>query len=109
MKDERIKLVDIENVVLGVPSFYRPYFIQHKKINTLEAVAVYCFGHTLYEMTFGSPLHGSVVESYPTGCPSLLSRCKDILRNSEFSTNEKKRKKVVSCFFLQFSFHNINS
>lgn len=69
----RVKLLDIENGVLGVPSFYRPYFIQHKKINSLEAIDVYCFGHTIYEMTFGNPLHESVVESYPASCPQLLS------------------------------------
>lgn len=72
--NDRAKLLDIENGVLGVPSFYRPYFIQHKKINTIHAVDVYSFGHTLYEMTFGSPLHESVAESYPGSCPSLLSK-----------------------------------
>ncbi|CAH1959468.1 unnamed protein product [Acanthoscelides obtectus] len=60
--NDRIKLLDIENGILGVPSFYRPYFIQHKKINTMQAVDVYCFGHVLYEMTFGVPLRESVVE-----------------------------------------------
>lgn len=73
IENDRVKLLDIENGVLGVPSFYRPYFIQHKKINTLEAIDVYCFGHTIYEMTFGSPLHESIVENYPAGCPHLLS------------------------------------
>lgn len=72
--NDRVKLLDIENGVLGVPSFYRPYFVQHKKINTLHALDVYCFGHTLYEMTFGSPLHESVAESYPNSCPTLLSK-----------------------------------
>lgn len=72
--NDRVKLLDIENGVLGVPSFYRPYFIQHKKINTLHAIDVYSFGHTLYEMTFGSPLHESIAETYPSSCPSLLSK-----------------------------------
>lgn len=57
--------MDIENGVLGVPSFYRPYFMQHKKINNVEAIDVYCFGHVLYEMMFGTPLHESIAENIP--------------------------------------------
>ncbi|XP_017769864.1 PREDICTED: PX domain-containing protein kinase-like protein [Nicrophorus vespilloides] len=71
--NERIKLLDIEDGILGVPSFYRPYFMQHKKINTLEAIDVYSFGHVLHEMTFGAPLHESVVEQLPQqDCPTHL-------------------------------------
>lgn len=39
--------------------------MQHRKISTLEAIDVYCFGHTIYEMAFGSPLHESVVDTIP--------------------------------------------
>lgn len=63
-----MKLLDIENGILGVPSFYRPYFMQHKKINNMEAIDVYCFGHVLYEMMFGTPLHESIAENIPN-CP----------------------------------------
>lgn len=42
--------------------------MQHKKINNLEAVDVYCFGHLLFEMMFGTPLHESIVEDIPD-CP----------------------------------------
>ncbi|KAJ8948079.1 hypothetical protein NQ318_008430 [Aromia moschata] len=69
IEEDRIKLLDIENGILGVPSFYRPYFMQHRKINNLQTVDVYCFGHVLYEMTFGTPLHESVVDCIPD-CPS---------------------------------------
>lgn len=68
----RVRLLDVENGVLGVPSFYRPYFVQHRRINTMQAVDVYCLGHTLYEMAFGAPLHESVCDSYPPDCPALL-------------------------------------
>lgn len=54
------RLVDIENFVLGVPSFYRPFFVQHSKIHTSELIDVYSFGHLLYELTFGYPLQESV-------------------------------------------------
>lgn len=53
------RLLDIENFVLGVPSFYRPFVVQHSKIHATEAIDVYSFGHLLYEMTFGYPLQES--------------------------------------------------
>lgn len=67
LENDRVKLVDIENGILGVPSFYRPYFMQHRKINTIQAIDVYGLGHTLYEMAFGAPLHESVYEQLPSG------------------------------------------
>ncbi|XP_069682231.1 PX domain-containing protein kinase-like protein isoform X2 [Periplaneta americana] len=72
LEQGRVKLLDIENGVLGLPSYYRPYFVQHKKIQTLEAVDIYCFGHVLYEMAFGHPLHESVCDIFPSNCPPLL-------------------------------------
>lgn len=71
IKNDRVQLLDIENGILGVPSFYRPYFIQHRKINSFEAIDVYSFGHSLYEMTFGTPLHESTTEEFPN-CPEML-------------------------------------
>ncbi|CAH1162929.1 unnamed protein product [Phaedon cochleariae] len=65
--DDRAKLLDLENGVLGVPSFYRPYFMQHKKIHTMEAVDVYCFGHVLYEMAYGAPLRESITDDIEDG------------------------------------------
>lgn len=73
LENDVVKLVEIENGVLGLPSFYRPFFMQHRKISSLEAVDVYCFGHVLYEMAFGNPLHESVCDNLPTNCPSILS------------------------------------
>lgn len=63
------RLVDIENFILGVASFYRPFFVQHSKINTCELIEVYSFGHLLYELTFGYPLQESIVRQ-PIECPS---------------------------------------
>lgn len=63
------RLVDIENFILGVPSFYRPFFVQHSKINTSELIDVYSFGHLLYELTFGYPLQESITRQ-PIECPS---------------------------------------
>lgn len=80
LENDRIRLLDIENGVLGVPSFYRPYFVQHKRIHSLQMIDVYSFGHTLYEMAFGCPLHESVCENYPTNCPPLLSKLDLLLK-----------------------------
>ncbi|KAK9875306.1 hypothetical protein WA026_007702 [Henosepilachna vigintioctopunctata] len=79
VENNKVRLLDIENGVLGVPSFYRPYFMQHRKICSMEAIDVYCFGHTLYEMTFGAPLHESMVESFPDCSSPLKSVLESIL------------------------------
>ncbi|KAI1234526.1 hypothetical protein IHE44_0003581 [Lamprotornis superbus] len=65
------KLLDLENSLLGLPSFYRSYFSQFRKINTLEGVDVHCFGHLLYEMTYGRPPDMIPVESFPPA-PSVF-------------------------------------
>lgn len=65
-------LLGIEGGLLGLPSFYRPFIIQHRRLDTTQAIDMYCFGHVLYEMTFGRPLHTSSTESYPaTFSPAL--------------------------------------
>ena len=55
-----------------VPSFYRPVFVQHSKINTCEAIDVYGFGHLLYEMCMGYPLQDSYARQI-SDCPDSLS------------------------------------
>ncbi|CAF96010.1 unnamed protein product, partial [Tetraodon nigroviridis] len=59
------RLVDVENGLLGVPSFLRPAFTQHRKINTMESVDVFSFGVLLYEMTYGRPADSVPVNHYP--------------------------------------------
>uniref|UniRef100_A0A8C4W7I1 PX domain containing serine/threonine kinase like n=1 Tax=Gopherus evgoodei TaxID=1825980 RepID=A0A8C4W7I1_9SAUR len=61
------RLLDLENSLLGLPSFYRSYFSQFRKINTLEGVDVHCFGHLLYEMTYGRPPDSIPVDGFPPG------------------------------------------
>lgn len=48
--------------------------MQHKKICTLEAIDVYCFGHVLYEMAIGSPLHESYIVDEILDCPPPISK-----------------------------------
>ncbi|XP_063282936.1 PX domain-containing protein kinase-like protein isoform X1 [Pelobates fuscus] len=70
LEGETCKLMDIENALLGLPSFYRSYFTQFRKINTLENIDVHCFGHLLYEMTYGRPPDSIPLDQFPPA-PSL--------------------------------------
>jgi PX domain-containing protein kinase-like protein len=54
-----IKLTDMLNSLLGLPYFYRPYVLQYKKIQNMEQVDVYGFGHVLYEMYYGQQMLAS--------------------------------------------------
>uniref|UniRef100_A0A3B3TUK2 PX domain containing serine/threonine kinase n=1 Tax=Poecilia latipinna TaxID=48699 RepID=A0A3B3TUK2_9TELE len=60
------RLVDVENGMLGVPSVLRPAFTQLRKINTAESIDVFCFGHLLYEMTYGRPPDSVPVDQFPS-------------------------------------------
>uniref|UniRef100_A0AAY4BYW6 PX domain containing serine/threonine kinase n=1 Tax=Denticeps clupeoides TaxID=299321 RepID=A0AAY4BYW6_9TELE len=66
VEDNTCKLLDIENSLLGLPSYYRPYVTQFRKINTTEAIDVYSFGHLLYEMTYGRPPDAIPVDQLPS-------------------------------------------
>eukprot|EP00794_Sanderia_malayensis_P006160 gene6160-6870_t len=66
------RLLDIENGILGLPSLYRPHIIPIKKIQTTEALDVYCFGHLLFEITFAEPLNSSCIDQFPPNCPPML-------------------------------------
>ncbi len=93
ISDGTARLLDIENFVLGVPSFYRPFFVQHSKIATAEHVDVYSFGHLMYEMSIGYPLQESVTRQ-PIECSESLS---ELFGMENFARNSKH-------FFLLFVF-----
>ncbi|XP_032519991.2 PX domain-containing protein kinase-like protein [Danaus plexippus] len=65
-------LLDIENLLMGVPSLCRPYVLDVRRANTMESVDVYCFGRTLYEMAFASPLQQHYCDVYPDNIPQDL-------------------------------------
>lgn len=65
IENQNVLLMDIENAILGVPMYYREFLTEHRKINTMEAIDVYSFGHTLYEMTYGEPLQTSSTDNFP--------------------------------------------
>ncbi|XP_073844562.1 PX domain-containing protein kinase-like protein [Musca autumnalis] len=80
--DDCVKLLDVENYILGVPSFYRPFFVQHGKIYKSEAIDVYCFGHILFEMAMGYPMQESIVRQI-TDCPEVLKNLLESILSKE--------------------------
>lgn len=76
IEDNVAKISDIENGIFGLTSFYKPYFIENRKIRTLEDVDVYCFGHVLYEMAFGERLQCYYCDIVPSDCYDNFSKLK---------------------------------
>lgn len=80
IEGQTCKLLDIENWLLGLPSYHRQHILQFKKIQTTEMMDVYCFGHLLYEMTFGHELEQESCDTFPPECsPQLRSVLESIL------------------------------
>lgn len=62
--NQRAQLLDVENILLGGSSLYRPYLLQLRR-TTAEAIDVYSFARTLYEMAFATPLEDYCCDDYP--------------------------------------------
>uniref|UniRef100_A0A4W4EWY6 PX domain-containing protein kinase-like protein n=1 Tax=Electrophorus electricus TaxID=8005 RepID=A0A4W4EWY6_ELEEL len=87
IEDNTCKLLDIENSLLGLPSYYRPYVTQFRKINTTESIDIYSFGHLLYEMTYGRPPDAVPVDQYPSvAYMSVVSVLQSILTTEACKT-----------------------
>ncbi|XP_026492807.2 PX domain-containing protein kinase-like protein [Vanessa tameamea] len=67
IENQTALLMDVENFLMGVPSLYRPFLLELKRTSSAEAVDVYCFGRTLYEMAFAAPLESYYCDIYPEG------------------------------------------
>ncbi|KAL3852603.1 hypothetical protein ACJMK2_016222 [Sinanodonta woodiana] len=80
-------LLDIENWLLGVPSYYRNFVVQFKKIKTTELFDVYCFGQLLYEMTFGQELETESCDNFPPSCPAELRSVLESILTTEACKN----------------------
>lgn len=83
IEDECVKLLDIENYILGVPAFYRPFFVQHSKLHSTDVIDVYCFGHVLFEMAMGYPLQESVVRQISGDCAEELKNVLELILSKE--------------------------
>ncbi|XP_077982447.1 PX domain-containing protein kinase-like protein isoform X2 [Glandiceps talaboti] len=77
------RLLDLENGFLGLPSFYRQYFTQFKKISTTEAIDIYCFGHLLYEMVFGESLNAATKDDFPAHLPPPIKAVLESILTTE--------------------------
>ncbi|XP_068620282.1 PX domain-containing protein kinase-like protein [Battus philenor] len=65
IENQKVLLLDLENVLLGVPCLYRPYLLEQRQTNTAESIDVYCFGRTLYEMAFAATFEQYYCDNYP--------------------------------------------
>lgn len=66
------RLLDVENALLGVSTFHRRAYLQLHKLNTIESLTVYCFGHLVYEMSTGKPLDTLHCDNISYTCPHEL-------------------------------------
>eukprot|EP00058_Branchiostoma_floridae_P008986 XP_002594474.1 hypothetical protein BRAFLDRAFT_87663 [Branchiostoma floridae] len=74
LEENCCRLLDLENSVLGLPPYYRYFLTQLRKVQTMEQVDVYSFGHLVYEMAFGDQLQTATLEMLPLDCPGELSK-----------------------------------
>ncbi|KAG5669988.1 hypothetical protein PVAND_000276 [Polypedilum vanderplanki] len=77
------KLSAIENFLLGVPSFYRPFFVQNNKIQTMEQVDLFTFGHVVFEMQSTYSLQEPFIRSEITDCPVALKSFLEMMISKE--------------------------
>ncbi|KAK6175076.1 hypothetical protein SNE40_013612 [Patella caerulea] len=87
LSDNKCYLIDIHNTLLGLPSYYRPFYAQYKKIQTVELIDVYCFGQLLYEMTFGCPLNAPSCDIFPPECPAQIRSVLESILTTEACKN----------------------
>ncbi|XP_071521348.1 PX domain-containing protein kinase-like protein isoform X2 [Panulirus ornatus] len=81
------RLLDLENQVVGLPNQLRSHMIYHRKINSIEAVDVYCFGHVLYEMIFQKRLTTNTCNEFPPECPPLSRSVLESILSAEACKN----------------------
>lgn len=79
IENQRALLMEVENFVIGVPCLYRPYLLELRRVTTPEDIDVYCFGRTLYEMTFAIAPEDPHCDYFPDGInmdlESVLHMC----------------------------------
>ncbi|XP_041350075.1 PX domain-containing protein kinase-like protein isoform X2 [Gigantopelta aegis] len=81
------RLTELENWLLGVPSYYRVYVTEFKKIQTTEQIDVYTFGHLLYEMVLGYQLNAPSCDSFPPSCPAQIRSVLESILTTEACKN----------------------
>ncbi|XP_072942564.1 PX domain-containing protein kinase-like protein [Epargyreus clarus] len=64
IENQRALLMDIENILMGVPCVHREQLLSVRRLGGAPAADVYGFGRTLYEMAFASPLPDVYYDAY---------------------------------------------
>lgn len=106
IENQKALLVDIENSVIGGPCIYREYVLEHRKICTTEAVDVYCFAHTLYEMVFAEPLEQATCDIFPS---NICEELDDILKSCLSMLACKQGMPTIDTLLEHPFFHNTYS
>lgn len=65
---------DNEEAVLLISVHDFQYLFTLSLLQTTELIDVYCFGHLLYEMTFGKELEEDSCDNFPPECPAQLRK-----------------------------------
>ncbi|XP_045593718.2 PX domain-containing protein kinase-like protein isoform X1 [Procambarus clarkii] len=81
------RLLDLENQVVGLPNQLRSQMVHHRKINSMEAIDVYCFGHVLYEMVFKKRLATNTCPEFPPESPALSRSVLESILSAEACKN----------------------
>ncbi|KAK3853289.1 hypothetical protein Pcinc_040166 [Petrolisthes cinctipes] len=81
------RLLDLENQVVGLPCHLRHHLLPHRRLNSIQAIDVYCFGHTLYHMLMGRQLGTSTCDAFPDKCPPLPRSVLESILSSEACKN----------------------
>lgn len=87
IENNACRLLDLENQLVGVPNQYRHFMIHLRKINSIEAIDVYSFGRTLYEMVFTQPLLTGTCDDFPEGCSPMCRSVLESILSSEACKN----------------------
>jgi len=54
--------------------FFKPNLNLQAASASMTSLDVYCFGHILYEITFGQSLLSPTADEYPPHCPDIISK-----------------------------------
>nr|CAB3265330.1 PX domain-containing protein kinase-like protein [Phallusia mammillata] len=87
IEKEVCKLTDIENYLLGIPPFYKPFYSQFRKVHSSESIDVYSFGQLLYEMVYGRPLNQATIDFLPPQSPAEIRSVLESILSSEACKN----------------------
>jgi len=83
------RLLDLENWAVGVPSLHRPLYTKLYRLQTMESIEMFSFGHLLYELATGhqlvTPTFG-VATSLDSSSPELKSLLVSILGETASKT-----------------------